>query len=451
MSWLTGWTYRKSHVINSAVGAETNYQVRIKVHYGSGTDYNDNTVTPPLGHVYLNSHCKVDFGDIRFTDDDGVTLLDYWMEEKSDGDYAIFWVEIADDLSASDVTIYIYYGKTDAIYDGDPDDTFILALDDEGTPIGSLPSGWSDNSTGTCSVSVQDDQVKLGSKVCKLVDDDGGANAICNSSPINWTGKYVIRFYYRYNYSSSLAIYHNLVVRDSSGTACWIVRFYQDDTRRFCVYTDKYYDRVSSKVLQEDTWYLIQIFIDNDSGKILNIKIDEEDVDDPNNHLPISWVNTPHYFQIGCMGTSDLGNSWYDGFIVRKYVDPEPTHGSWGLEETSGGTANVTTKDASNVTPSSATLNAYLSKGSNQISKRGFDWGTESGNYDNEWIEEGDFESGDYSHNIDGLTHNTTYYFRAKIYDVVEGWIYGGELTFTTEKVDLSAPSLVGACVECGD
>jgi len=106
--WLTGWQYRKSHVINSASGAGTNYQVRIKVHYGSGTDSGED--------VYLNSHCRTDFGDVRFTDDDGATELDYWMEEKVDSDYAVFWVEVADDLSSSSATIYVYYGKSDATY-----------------------------------------------------------------------------------------------------------------------------------------------------------------------------------------------------------------------------------------------------------------------------------------------------------------------------------------------
>jgi len=67
--WLSGWQYRKSHVINSASDAGTGYQVRIKAHYGSGTDSGED--------VYLNSHCRTDFGDVRL----------------------VFWVEVADDLS----------------------------------------------------------------------------------------------------------------------------------------------------------------------------------------------------------------------------------------------------------------------------------------------------------------------------------------------------------------
>ena len=86
MAWLTGWDYRKSHIINYATGAGTLYQKRIKVHYGAGTDSGED--------VYLNSHSRTDFGDVRFTDDDGTTLLDYWIEEKVDSDYAIIWVKL---------------------------------------------------------------------------------------------------------------------------------------------------------------------------------------------------------------------------------------------------------------------------------------------------------------------------------------------------------------------
>jgi len=70
--WLTGWSYRKSHVINNATGAGTNYQMSITVINGTGADsasivYIDGTVSGKL---------RSDFGDIRFTDNDEVTLLD---------------------------------------------------------------------------------------------------------------------------------------------------------------------------------------------------------------------------------------------------------------------------------------------------------------------------------------------------------------------------------------
>jgi len=101
--WLSGWQYRKALNISATEGAGKNYPIRIKVHFGSGTDNDED--------VYLGGHCRPDFGDIRFTDKYGSTLLDYWMETKVDSDYAIFWVEVPDDLSIEDTKIYLYYGN----------------------------------------------------------------------------------------------------------------------------------------------------------------------------------------------------------------------------------------------------------------------------------------------------------------------------------------------------
>jgi len=129
LSWLTGWQYRKSHDINgSTTGAVTYYQIRITVHYGSGTDSGE--------HVYLNGKCRTDFGDIRFTSDDGVTELSYWIEEKIDSNYAVFWIKVPYiPASPNNATIYIYYGKSDATTTSNGEDTFAFFDDFEGTSI----------------------------------------------------------------------------------------------------------------------------------------------------------------------------------------------------------------------------------------------------------------------------------------------------------------------------
>jgi len=40
-SWLSGWGYRKSHVVLNATGADTNYQMRVTTHYGSTGEFTD--------------------------------------------------------------------------------------------------------------------------------------------------------------------------------------------------------------------------------------------------------------------------------------------------------------------------------------------------------------------------------------------------------------------------
>ncbi len=119
LAWLPpGWDYRKSHTINgSPVGLLSDYAVRIVVHYGSGTDSGED--------VYLDNNCRVDFEDIRFTGSDGSSPLDYWIEKKTNGDRAIFWLEV-DSIPASpgSNTIYIYYGNSAATTTSNGKNTF---------------------------------------------------------------------------------------------------------------------------------------------------------------------------------------------------------------------------------------------------------------------------------------------------------------------------------------
>jgi hypothetical protein len=103
MTWLTGWGLRKSHVINYAAGAGTLYPVKIIVHKAAGSDSGSD--------VYLGTHVRDDFKDVRFAGSDGATLLDCFMESFTSGSVATFWVEVAEDLTSVNRTIYIYYDK----------------------------------------------------------------------------------------------------------------------------------------------------------------------------------------------------------------------------------------------------------------------------------------------------------------------------------------------------
>ena len=81
----------------------------------------------------LDAKCRTDFEDVWFTDNDGITELDYWMEYRLNGTFATFWIEVADNLNTSQ-SIYIYYGKPDARYTDarqHGEDTFIF-FDGEG-------------------------------------------------------------------------------------------------------------------------------------------------------------------------------------------------------------------------------------------------------------------------------------------------------------------------------
>ncbi len=92
---------------------------------------------------------------------------------------------------------------------------------------------------------------------------------------------------------------------------------------------------------------------------------------------------------------------------------------------------SLTTANASGITDSSATLNANLSDlGTAPIVTVSFEWG-ETTAYGSETTPEVRDTTGLVSFGLPGLSHNTTYHYRAKA--VGDGTSYGGDKSFTTE------------------
>jgi len=105
--WLSGYNYRTEVYLNASAGAGTNYVMKWKVLYDGGSDIGS--------YIYCTKHCQTDFGDVRWTEDDGITelnyYLDYYIIEAGLGNtYGVFYVQISANLNDTDQLIYIYYG-----------------------------------------------------------------------------------------------------------------------------------------------------------------------------------------------------------------------------------------------------------------------------------------------------------------------------------------------------
>lgn len=330
MGWLTGWTYRKSHTINPATGAGANYQKKIVVHYGSGSDSDED--------VYLNGKCRTDFGDIRFTDNDGETELDYWMEEKVDSDYAIFWVEVADSLESSAVTIYIYYGNAGATYTDTFTDlehgenTFTL-FDNFGTVdqakwnfyLGNLGDATSDGDVLTLSkddnenVNMHSDDtfafpLRLRGRVYHGKDNTFNYFGLHNASE----NSYIIAMLY--------GAYSEAVLLRDSGVSSFDYDFPTTGT----------FQEIFVKI--DITWKDgSKATFDIDDGSQTKGYAISQVPDDLMNVFAQIWFDSPDVLKL-------------DWVFVSKYVDPEPAHGAWGAEE--GGefvAPTVTTQPATNI------------------------------------------------------------------------------------------------------
>jgi len=515
--WLTGWTYRKSHIINGASGAGTNYQMRIVAHYGSGTDSGQD--------VYLNSHSKTDFGDVRFTKSDGVTLLDYYMEniiytptgeedvvfqegwenftgtanddvtdnwagwteapvnggiddartgavvgtycialrpsgpaptssygriytestyEIKDkvkfwikrneagsnswakfkllnadnttraewsltlynswtevtidvsaykGEFlrfcleagtnvngygyatlfddfrhikayyttsAVFWVEVADDLSSSNVTIYVYYGKSDATTTSNGVNTFVFFDDFESYADGSdinNQGGWITKTVGSGGEAKV--RVKNGRKHLHLSSSASSAphaTAVIHPASTSNSG-YAIRLYEYaddWNEAFSMAFSDDTVTSEGNvnngyeaiwwgwaGATSKIRKWSGGTSTDLASISDS--DANNVYHILEFTWFgsSLKAFRDGTS------KMSASDT----TYTSRTYIHLDEW----------SGSSRYtDWVLVRKFVDPEPSHGSWGSEETSGQTYTVDTTFQTTPTwtlPTQATFN----------------------------------------------------------------------------------------------
>ncbi len=111
------WTERKAIAINNNNNPNilTDYQVKVTLPYSSSMQNN--------------------FRDIRFTDETGKNLLDYWLESKVDSSQAIFWVKVPSIPANDTSTIYAYYGNPEAISISNPNNVFLFFDDAESGDI----------------------------------------------------------------------------------------------------------------------------------------------------------------------------------------------------------------------------------------------------------------------------------------------------------------------------
>jgi len=336
MGWLEGWQYRKSHVIEgSPAGAVADYQVRIVAHYGSGSDSGED--------VYLNGHARVDFGDVRFTLGDGETVLDYWLEEVSEGDYAVFWVKIPSVPASPDAaSIYIYYGKEDAVSISNGFSTF-LQFDDFNDGV--IGAEWTKDEATSGAVTEADgiltiyeyehcyshlerglDLNSFEAHVKIKIDDRYAGQTWGPGLGVYWSYNTWVRAQYRWFGSpGECRIYFDRMdsgagSSDYLSVAEGVWRYFKlavtPTTIKCCHSTDG----ITWSQLGGD--YARPSSMSGAPSLIIIGKGFGSDA-----YANPDWDNS--YSSPGTRGYSYL-----DDYFLRSYIDPEPEHGSWGAEET---------------------------------------------------------------------------------------------------------------------
>ncbi len=332
--WIVGWNLRKSHTLTGSVaGAQTDYQVGIKVYYGSGIDGTETIGGATFGKVYCDSKCRVDFGDIRFTESDETSLLNYWIEEQVDSDYAIIWVEV-DSIPASPGTtdIYIYYGNVGASTTSNGDNTFLIFNDCATT------TGWSVQTiTGSPAWGTA---IMDGATTIYIEANNHNEKLRIQYDTILSTGRENRRALTRvkhtsWNQDGYFNWYTPLILSPST----------QYDALRYSSYYDYYTIYASVGGVSDTTnynaghpsgWYRYEKKT-NAAGAVTGYRDDTElgtaTVDgDYSGGKVMYYVNE---------WNPGLTKHYIDWFAIGKYVDPEPTHITWGPETTATAVGGV--------------------------------------------------------------------------------------------------------------
>lgn len=320
-NWLSGWTYRKSHYIYGSPGAGTDYQVKITAHYTPGTDSGSD--------VYLQSSCQKNFDDVRFTDGDGVTPLDYWLETKTDGNTAVFWVKINGNLD-TDQTIFIYYGNKTVTTASNMDNTFPFA-DDFSSPTLD-PAKWRTFGSGnaimtgtncTLATNPQDNGwiYILGNTLVGTNYSIRFRSLVIEQGQDRWTHHGFATIYNASTDGGRIDEYPNYITMSQESVFyAWSLR-----TRTYAETTRV---DISNNEPAKEVFYTFEIERNGTTNVIFNC-----------NDIYQGSINNAPTKKMGAMfGADSAGSPLFsvtviDWVFIRKYVANEPLQGIWGAEE----------------------------------------------------------------------------------------------------------------------
>jgi hypothetical protein len=142
--WNMSWNYRKLANIENP---SANYQMKITIGYNSGASNVD---------VHLEGKCKTDFSDVRFTNKNNTAELSYWIENKTNGDKAQFWVK-----TNGEDALNIYYGNAAAISKSNASAVFLFFDDFSGNSLDT--NKWDQMNSGTGTITVNGGNITISS------------------------------------------------------------------------------------------------------------------------------------------------------------------------------------------------------------------------------------------------------------------------------------------------
>ncbi len=289
----------------------TNYQVKLNVTY--------------------DSDMKSDFSDLRFYNGSENTQLDYWLENKSDGNWAIVWVEVDQNITTTNYTFYMYYGNAGASSASNITNTGV-----DGSTTWDDSTGWSltlgSVSGGILTLDPNGTSAASAARTTTL-----GYDYALRSS-VNWYnegGSYLEQGFGWWNKGAGEVLYNSPTTGDYGAT---VIRYYGSPYN--------YYIRAFTNGANSQTqvtafagaYHVIEV---RRNSTTVSHTLDDGSESVVTSNVPTGSYNLHHWYQKAGTGTQKI-----DWTFIRKFVSPEPTSG-FGSEQSSGGLLNDTWWNAS--------------------------------------------------------------------------------------------------------
>lgn len=412
------WHYRKEITVADSSDA---YQTRILVSVSDAAIGED---------VDCESHCQADLDDLRFTEDDGTTLVPYYVEEivVSGGvNMATVWVR---NSTPACNTLYMYYGNAVCANTSSGADTFIKFEDFEwgnngdsvGTDGGSID--WTVDQ-GTCQISTEQDFDGSIGDTRSLKFVGGAPYPQCRFDYAGDTG-YAIR----------LRVYKENAVTDAryfwqgDGTYTPLVRADVDGDIEY--YTAGYNDTGFN--ITEDAWCLEEINdMHWDAGAHTYDIYQLDPLDGKIKDDAVMRTSALLPDRVGFLsGDTTVGHDmWIDNIMIRKWNATEQTFSAFGAEEEPPA-PTVVTLLWSGVGKTWAILYGEVTASATAITDYGFDYGTTDAYGDTELSGEGVALNTPFWLTLRDLDPATVYHFRAVAINAAAGTGYGEDMTFST-------------------
>jgi hypothetical protein len=324
---LAAWSYRRPITIDNTPGSNSlsDYQV---------------LVTLDTSSLISTGKMRSDCGDIRFTDSDGSTLLNYWLESGCNSANTKIWVKVPYIPASSTKTIYVYYGNPSATSLSNGRATFIF-FDDFSSGSGQ----WSELAGSWAVESGEYSQSDMGAEWYEHISVAG--------SP-SWDD-YIVEAKMKIVEGGSIGLAFR--VQDAGN---WYMAQLRTDSNRIEEYNDEAFEGwcTCNDTAEEGVWYNTKVVV---AGNTFSMYV--------NGAFCCSYTDTT--FSQGKIGLSTYASHGrFDDVRVRKYASPEPTT-SIGAEELSSPqqqTVFYIQNQTGNVGIKTTTPETSLTVGAGQIS-----------------------------------------------------------------------------------